>query len=235
MKAWKFATCVGLAAVLALFFAFAAHADLYFEYENVSKGMPHQQDGKRLQKNYLTAAASRIEMGDGKVIIVDYKSPVIYTLTPLTRSYTQVSIDEVPGAPSNASPAEKEQLGRLMGGMMQMKVASTEENKTIEGYKCRKYLVDIALAQGVYWVSKDVPGYLELRSIGSRLAGIAKKNPMLRQMHVAAIVDKLDGFPVQIANSVMGGTITSTLKKVEQRPLDPALFKVPKDFSLRGK
>ncbi len=221
--------------ILALLFAFSARADLYFEYENVSKNIPRQQDGTRIQKNYLTSYASRIETGDGKVIIVDYNSSVLNTLSPLTRSYSQLKIDDVPGAPADASPAEKEQLGKLMGGMMQLNVSPTAETKTVDGYNCRKYLVDLAMTQGVYWVSKDVPGYSELKSIGTKLGAVSAKNPLLRQMNVAAIVDKLEGFPVQIVTNVMGGTVTSTLRKVEQKPLNPNLFIVPRDFTLKGK
>ncbi len=235
MRFSKFAICFGSTAFLMLFFAFLAHADLYFEYENISKNIPRQPDGSRIQKNYLTSSASRIETGDGKVIIFDYNSSVFYTLSPMTRSYSQVKIDDVPGVPAEASPAEKEQLGKLMGGMMQLKVSPTSESKTVEGYNCRKYLVDMAMTQGVYWVSKDVPGYTELKSIGAKLGSLSAKNPVLRQMNIAAIVDKLEGFPVMIVTNMMGGTVTSTLRKVEQKPLNPDLFVVPKDFSLKGK
>jgi hypothetical protein len=31
----------------------------------------------------------------------------------------------------------------------------------------------------------------------------------------------------------MGGTLASTLKKIEQKPLDPALFIVPKDYAMK--
>lgn len=235
MKVGKLVVCFALTACLGLFFALGAHADLYFENENVSKGIPHQQDGTKLLKSYFIQTASRVEPGDGKVIIMDYSSMMIYTLNPQNRSYTQVNLNDIPGMPANASPADKEQMAKMMGGMMQMKVTPTEENKTIEGYSCRKYLVDMAMMQGVYWVSKDVKGYAELRSIGTKLGTLAEKNPMLRQMNVATMIDKLDGFPIQTVNNIMGGTITSTLKKVEQKPLHPELFKVPSDYSLRGK
>jgi hypothetical protein len=31
----------------------------------------------------------------------------------------------------------------------------------------------------------------------------------------------------------MGGTLESTLKKIEQKSLDPALFIVPKDYAMK--
>jgi hypothetical protein len=47
------------------------------------------------------------------------------------------------------------------------------------------------------------------------------------------MVEKLDGFPVYTVNHVMGGTVASTLKKIEQKSLDPALFTVPKDYTVK--
>jgi hypothetical protein len=112
-------------------------------------------------------------------------------------------------------------------------IIPTDETKTIAGYKCRKYNANFGLVQGEYWASKDVKGYQELREAGVKFGTLLEKNPMLRQMNVAGLVEKLDGFPVQVTNHVMGGTIVSTLKKVEQKPLDPELFKVPKDYVLK--
>ena len=62
---------------------------------------------------------------------------------------------------------------------------------------------------------------------------IAERNPMLRRIDFAGMVEKLGGFPVYTVIHVMGGTVTSTLKKTGQKPLDPALFTVPKDYAMK--
>jgi hypothetical protein len=127
-------------------------------------------------------------------------------------------------------------MGKAIAWMMNgFQITQTNETRTVAGYKCRKCIANFGLLQGEYWVSKDVAGYSELKATSAKLGAILEKNPMLREINVAAMVDKLDGFPVQTTNRVMGGTIVSTLKKVEQRPLDPGLFKVPKDYTLRQK
>ncbi|MFZ2446806.1 MAG: DUF4412 domain-containing protein [Syntrophobacteraceae bacterium] len=233
MRAGKLAVVFTFLVFFAAFAAVSAHADLYWESENVSKGIPHQPDGMKIHKNYFTATATRIDPGDGKVIIIDYTTMMGYTLNPQNRTYSQMNLGEPPPLPPDMPAAEKKKMDKMMGEMMQFNITPTNETKTIEGYKCRKYLADMVMMQGEYWVSKDVKGYQELRSMSAKMAAAAEKNPMLRQMNVAAMIEKLDGFPVQTVNSMMGGTITSTLKKVEQRSLDPALFKVPKDYKLR--
>ncbi len=221
-------------AFFALFSPAAAHADLYWENINVTRGVPHQKDGTTLQKNYFSSSAMRVEPGDGKVIIVDYDSMTMYNLDPRTKTYSRMNLnDDIPGLPPGASAAQKEQMKQLLGAM-ELRITPTNETKTIEGYVCRKYLMSMMMAKGVYWVSKDVKGYRELRAIGTKLMAISEKNPMFQQMNVASMIEKLDGFPVQTENSMMGGTIVSTLKKVEQKRLDPALFKVPKDYALKG-
>ncbi len=78
-------------------------------------------------------------------------------------------------------------------------------------------------------------GFKELKAIGARLGSVLEQHPMMRQMNIAGMVEKLDGFPVQITNRILGGTVVSTLKKVEQKPLDAELFRIPKDYALKGK
>jgi hypothetical protein len=60
-----------------------------------------------------------------------------------------------------------------------------------------------------------------------------ENNPMLKQMNIAAMMDKLDGFPVQTVTQVMGGTITNTLVKVEKKSLSSDLFQVPAGYAAK--
>jgi hypothetical protein len=92
--------------------------------------------------------------------------------------------------------------------------------------------VNLVMVNGEYWVSKDVKGYKELKAMGTKVASIVDHNPMLSELNIPAMVEKLDGFPVYTVNHVMGGTVQSTLKKIEQKPLNPALFRIPKDYTL---
>ncbi len=231
MKAKKWALCLGIAALFAGLCAHSAKADLYWETESVSTNIPHQHNGTSIQKYYFTSNASRVELGGGKVIIVDYNTLEMYSLNTKAKTCTELNLNELPGLP-DGSAADKKKIGELMGAIMGIHVTPTDELKTIAGYKCRKYNVRIAVMNGEYWVSKDVRGYRELKTLGAKVGAIAESNPILRQINVAGMVDKLGGFPVYTINHVMGGTVESTLKKIEQKPLDPALFVVPKDYTM---
>ena len=232
MKMKKWALCLGIMALFAGLCAPSANADLYWEAETVSTNVPNRPDGASIQKNYFNSNALRMEMGDTKVIIVDYNAMQLYRLDTKEKTYTELDLNELPGLPGVAA-ADQKKMAEMMGAVMGTQITPTDELKTISGYKCRKYNVRIATGTGEYWVSKDVRGYQELRALGAKMGSIAERNPMLRQIDIAGMTEKLGGFPVYTVNHVMGGTLASTLKKIEQKPLDPTLFIVPKDYAMK--
>jgi hypothetical protein len=216
-----------------LFGASGAHADLYWESEQVTKGAPGQADGTRIVKNYYTSRASRIETGDCKVMIMDLDKMTMVHLNPADKTYTESNMEEF-GGPRNMPGMDKAQQKKMMESMMQsMQVTPTNETKTINGYKCRKHMVSVMMVNSEYWLSKDVKGYEELKAIGAKMAKSFEKNPMLKQMNIAGMMDKLDGFPVQTVSQVMRGTITNTLVKIEKKSLGDDLFKVPAGYTMK--
>jgi hypothetical protein len=207
-----------------------AHADLYWESEQVTKGVKGQPEGPVIMKHYYTNKASRIDLADGKIMIMDFDKQLIYRLDPVAKTYSEMDMNEMGRSKQMANiPAEQR---KMMESMMQsMQITPTDEAKTINGYKCRKYLVSFMMMNGEYWLSKDVKGYEELKAIGAKMAKTFEGNPMMKQMNIAAMMDKLDGFPVQTMTQVMGGTVTNTLVKMEKKSLSDDLFKVPSGYT----
>lgn len=232
MKTAKWANCLGIAALLAALCARPALADLYWETESVSTNLPCQRNGTSVQKYYLTPNASRVELSDRKVFIVDYNAMVLFFLDTKKRTCTALNLAQLPRFPG-LTDANQKKVGQMLGAMMAVRISPTDESRTIVGYRCRKYDVRIAMVKGEYWVSKDVRGYRELKILGAEAGAIAERNPVLRQIDVAGMIERLDGFPVYTVNHVMGVTVASTLKKVEQKSLDPALFVVPKGYTMK--
>jgi hypothetical protein len=233
MKMKKWALCLGIMALFTGLCAPSANADLYWETENVSTNFPNQPDGTSILKYYFTRTSSRVQLGDTKVFIVDYNAMQFYSLDTKAKTFTELNLSELPGL-HGVAPADNKKIAEMMGAVMGTQVTPTDELKTIAGYKCRKYNVRIAMMNGEYWVSKDVRGYRELKALGAKVGSIAERNPMLSQIDIAGIVEKLGGFPVYTVIHVMGGTVASTLKKIEQKSLDPALFIVPKDYAMKN-
>ena len=97
MNGKKWALCLCVMALFAGLFAPSAKADLYFESENVTTNMPNQPNGTAIQKNYFTSNRSRIEMGNGKVFILDYNAMKMFSLDSKAKTYTVLNLGDVPG------------------------------------------------------------------------------------------------------------------------------------------
>jgi hypothetical protein len=235
MRGAKPILCIPVFLVSVFLFSSVARADIYLENENVSFGRLNQPVRKKIEKNYLISTASRIEPGNGKVIILDYTGLMMYTLNPRNRTYTRMSMNDL-GVPEKMPGLAKEEIGKAIVWLMNgFQITPTSETQTIAGYSCRKCVCNFGLIQAECWVSKEVPGYPELKEMGIRMGTIFRNNPIGREVDVPAMVEKLDGLPVRITSRMLGRTTVSTLKEVEQRSLDPGLFKVPKDYKLTRK
>ncbi|MDR3566939.1 MAG: DUF4412 domain-containing protein [Syntrophobacteraceae bacterium] len=221
-----------LLALVATFFAGQARADLYWETRSVSVNISGQSNGNSIQRYYFTPYASRVELGAGNVTIVRYKSMKLFLLNAGKRSCTEINLKKLPQIPGMEGENQKE-LAQMLGGVMGTQVHPVDRYETIAGYRCREYHVRIAIVNGEYWVSKDVEGYRELKAIGREAEEVAEYNPLFRQVDIAGLVRKLDGFPVRTVNHVMGGTVTTTLTKIVRSPLDPALFTIPRNYTMK--
>ncbi|GBC62935.1 hypothetical protein DENIS_3919 [Desulfonema ishimotonii] len=225
--------CLCLTVLFFLMILPTAWAGVYWESvvetRGVPQGMPSnmpkevlaQFNKTEVTKNYVSTDASRSESRDS-VLLMDFASLTICQISPSGRSYTQMDIRTMMG---------QGDMGKMVEEMKNsIKITPTDETRTVAGYKCRKYLVSMMMGQGEYWVSQEVPGYEQLREIGKKMQEFLEKNPMLRQMNVAGMMEQLNGFPVQTVMETMGMTTVTTLKRIEEKVLDKNLFKVPAGY-----
>lgn len=226
---------VSLTAVLVLLMSSIVSADLYWEIEQVTAGMPMQPGNKEIIKNYLSDNASRVETEDG-ITITDFNNSMVYTLNPESKTYTKVNMKEMASqmssqmASQTGDPESQEMMGMMKQMMGSMKVTPTDETKEIAGYTCKKLIVSFMMMNTEYWVSKDVPGYKYYKKLGKKGAAVVAGNPMQEQMK--GMMDKMDGFPVKTVTKMMGGSNTMTLQKISEKSLNKSLFEVPKGYKL---
>jgi hypothetical protein len=215
--------------VIGVMTASSTRADVYWESIQKSQSLPGKPDETKPVRQYLCASATRME-NDNQITIVDFDGMKIYHITPSDKTYTEMNIASM-GAIPNMDGQGKEMLSGIMKQMMgTVKVAATQEKKTIGGYHCQKYQVGIMGTSGDYWLSKAVPGYDEIKEISRKAAKAFESNPLLRQSNIMAIMGELDGFPVETDIQLMGGRIITTVTKIETRVLDPKLFKTPDGY-----
>lgn len=234
MKMKHLFSAVLLAALSLLVPLAGVWADVYLESEQVSQGMPGDpKDVTSTTKYYVTQDATRTDMVD-RIIIVDLKGKVFYDLDPAAKTYIKSSIESMGMSDEEAKQmADNPMFKAMMKSMSQgAKVTPTSETKKIAGYNCKKYLVTIMMAQSDYWVSKEVKGMDEMRAVGEKTAKLFEGNPVMQQSNIMGMLKELDGYPVQTITKMMGGSVVTTLKKVETKKIDKALFKVPKGYKL---
>lgn len=230
MRANFLKTFMTMAAIFA-FISPAAFADLEWVSEEVVKGVPGRADGAVTVKNYYKGDMIRTERGN-EVMIMDYNTMTMYQINEKDKTYTKTNLEEMMGG---GDSEEARGMQAMMQSMMNsVKVVPTDEQKTIAGYTCKKYMVSFMMVNNDYWVSKDVKGYEELESLNKKLSSKLKNNPMLKMTTFTAMLDEMDGFPVQMVVNVMGGTTTTTLKSMTPgKSLAKNLFAVPAGYKLQ--
>jgi hypothetical protein len=225
-----------LAGLLLLFCWSYAFADLYIESEQTSRGMPGRPDGTAVLKQYFSADAVMLDLGD-RLTIMNFKEKTFYVLGKASKTYTTGRLDQM-GLDSIGIETEGIEHNGLLNSVMQAVVQSatvtpTEEVRIIAGYSCRKYWIRILMTESAYWTSKDIQGYKEIKALAERSAEAFKNNPLLGQLNILGLVRELNGYPVQAITYMMGGgSITTTLKKVECKKFAPGLFRVPEGYRL---
>ena len=224
-----------ISAGLLLFFACGScWADLYVESEQVNRGVPGQAEGSAMLKQYLSADATMTDLGD-RIIIMDLKEKMFYEMDKATKTYKKNSIEKMGLSAITGEDTEEVENNPMVQAMLKtlsqsFKITPTSETKTVAGYPCRKYLVSVMMANSEYWVTNKFKGYDELKTIGQKTGKLLANNPTMKQMNVAGMIQELDGLPVQTITEIMGGTVTTTVKKIEQKKLDASLFKVPSGY-----
>lgn len=203
--------------VAAAFFAglMPASADVYWEADQVVRGIPGRADKHITIRNYFTHTACRTDIGEN-ITIADFDAMTGYVINSSDRMYFKVDMYNE---------------GIVDPGLSQeIEVTPTNETRMIAGYRCRKYKVGFMGRNYDEWLSKDVPAYGELKAINDRLTPLVRQHPLFR-MNIIGRMHKLDGFPVMTVMNLEGGMVkTITLRSVSTRRLGPSVFAAPKGY-----
>ena len=231
MKKTQSTCCLLFTLLLFFLISPAAYADLFWESTEARKGIPGQPDESEIIKTYVAADASRAER-KGEITILNFAEMTSYEINTEDKTYTRNDLNEMLKMPQmdEAQTAQLKEMLKQMADSTQ--ITATEETREISGYNCRKYDVQMMMAKGEYWISKDVKGYSELKTFNEKMAKAFENAPMVKLMNMSGILNKLDGFPIMTIMTVMGGTTTTTVNKVEQKPLNKDLFTVPAGYKL---
>mgnify|MGYP006271599395 CR=1 FL=1 len=204
-----------IAAALLLAAAPAVQADISWECRQVVRGEGWPTRTKTI-RNFHTPHQSRMDIGVN-VMIADFQTMTGYVLNTEDKMFLKMSMHHV---------------GKIPEGLKEeIQVQPTADVRKIAGYTARRYRVTFMGRTYDEWISKEVPGYRELKAINDRLAPLVRQHPLF-QMGIIGRMDRLDGFPVQRVMRLGDGRVkTVTLQRVSQKPIDPSVFRVPPGYS----
>ncbi|MFP4033571.1 MAG: DUF4412 domain-containing protein [Desulfococcaceae bacterium] len=192
----------------------AAQADISWECRQVVRGEGWPTRTKTI-RHYHTPNQSRMDIGEN-VMIADFGTMTGYVLNTNDKMFLKMSMHNV---------------GKIPEGLKEeIQVQPTGDVRKIAGYTSRRYRVRFMERTYDEWLSKEVPGYRELRAINDRLAPLTRQHPLF-QMGIIGRMDRLDGFPVRQVMRLGDGRIkTVTLQRVSRDPIDPSVFRVPPGY-----
>lgn len=219
--------------VAALLSAASANADIYWESRQISQGVPGIPDGTQIVKNFMTPSATRYEASNN-ITIIDLDKMKLFALDLKAKTYNEIDLATMGQVPGMDGEAGKQFMGMMKGLLGNVKVVRTKETRTVSGYRCTKYNVSFMGSQSEHWVTQDIKGLDEILKYGKRFSDAMQKNPMMRQMNIPAMLQDLKGFPVETTTKMMNGTMTTTLQKLERKPLPKNLFQLPPGFKKTG-
>ncbi len=230
MKSFYYVTLL-LVGILMLTSSSDGYCGYVWEVQREMDGMPGREDGIQRVRNFLDDGYFRSEH-DGIVTIMDFSKRLVYHLDPANKVYRQLDMRTMERA-DMAGRKRNAVLGRLTGRIAgEARIETTDEVRTIQGYRCRKVVMHAGMvADGEYWISKEVPYASEILQIAGRIARVLEENPNLKSANVLSLMVQLDGFPVQSETHAMGGRTVSILQRISRQNLGKDLFTVPSGYN----
>ena len=104
-----------------------ASADLYFESEQTTKGLPGQPDGTSIVKQYISQDATMTDQGD-RITIIDFNEKMMYDLDTKAKTYTKALAEKM-GLPEGAEGQNAEQA-KMMQQLVQSMAGSIKVTPT---------------------------------------------------------------------------------------------------------
>ncbi len=205
----------------------AVSAGLYWETSSVQTGMKDSTPEAQISKTYHSGSAMRIESADS-IMIFDMKKAVMYQLQPKKKLYTTIDFNKMFSKDTKEGKTTSEMAATMQN---MMNVQKTDETKTINGYKCKKYIITLMGMTTEYWVTTEIKEFKKLNDEAKVCMKKIRSNPMLAGFLGPESLDQIDGFPMRTITKMGKVTTESTVVKVKPWKVDPKMFEIPADYA----
>ncbi len=194
-------------------------------YEIVQETTVKTPQGSSTVENRVYIQGKKMKVLDeaGNYTIFDYENMKMITVEPADKIYYEEDLKQM-----------MEQASAMSQSMeIKYQVRQTDEKKTINDFKCKKYIIQAKRAGSpigvtiTIWATEDIkiedgPAYYEILNLGDK--------------EMAEPFEKIKGFPIVSETISDLGMFKvenrGEVKKVEKKKLDSSVFKVPKDFKM---
>ncbi|MEN8153771.1 MAG: DUF4412 domain-containing protein [Acidobacteriota bacterium] len=172
-------------------------------------------------------------------VIIDLKKKMMYMLLHNDKTYVETTL------PLDMKKLLPEQVVQMMG-MMKVKISVTEtaEKKTIKGWKCTGYDMEMNVMmmsiKSRLWVTQDVP--FDWKKFQEQM-GLETFKLAMAQMEMSEDAlnefKKIKGFQVasELTMNIMGQNVKSTTEVLEitKKPAPAGIYEVPADYKKSSK
>jgi hypothetical protein len=182
-------------------------------------------------------------IGNNGDFLVHGDSGILYSIDHAESTVVALRLSDIETVPdrlaqeAEQAPQHRQEIDAVLElADVQAAVRPTSEFSEIDGYHCRKYVVNISMGQAVarsqYWVTRDIEVDRALfRTLThAALLRVPGSEAVLREL------DKLDGLPVLTTGTVeMAGQTTRTSSRlidVEYGRVPSDLFELPAGYIL---
>jgi len=222
--------------VLALFTLFTGTGLLYAQglyFEALRSG----RDVPSAKVSYMPGMA-KVVTQSGHVVVLRIDKELVSILNPGRKTYTEISFDDLENKQfANLTPDQRRVLTERMArernssnDKADRDVEETNETKTIDGFKCTKYVMkkDGQITQTI-WATNDVKGADDLRKDAEKLLDRLGSMTGMQQP-LAEWISTVDGFPIRIE----GRGSTTTIRNIKQQSIPESEFSVPSGYTRAG-
>jgi hypothetical protein len=204
--------------------------------------------------SYISGDHVRMAQPDGNQVIVDFTTSAMtmvdsakkqyWTMTKADWDALAARMNEAMNSPEmkNMPPEMQQKMEAMMGGMMKVDVQKTGNTRTIAGYKCEEFNINIGtFSKSTECVTDSLKlpaqSWAKYREFTDRLKTMmAAMGPMMKSVGaMQEQLKKVHGFPVasNTTVSIMGHTSTSTseVTSVKEGAIDASVWQVPAGYT----
>ena len=233
---WPVAILFALSLMLSPNFAQADYVIKKIKHTDEFAMMGQTQPAKDEEgTTWMAKDKMRQDEGKDRTTIVRFDLKKIYLIDHAKKTYSEI---DLPVDMEKILPPQSKQMFQMI--QASASVTATEESQTIKNWKCKKYLVEIALSMmGMsmpikmeIWASKDVG--IDLNLYNKFNAEILSTNPMFKGL--AEELKKMEGYPVltKVSMNIMGAEqkYKEELVSAEEKDAPAGTYDPPKDYSI---